>query len=108
MKKNLSWKVLVYDFNAKEIKEYDIFSHGTFQEELKKALKKTSTFDEFSEALKNQLLYYFWSKCEWELIISAWPPSDDRQEEIKIDVYSQIMLNWDVFRKYVWDTLQKN
>lgn len=108
MKEKLSWKVYIYDFNAKEIKEYDIFSHGTFQKELKKILKKASTLDEFSEELKKQLMYYFWSRCEWEVIISAWPPSDDRQEEIKVDVYSQVMLNWDVFRKYVWNTLQKN
>ena len=40
-------------------------------------------------------MYYFWSKCEWEVLISPWVGGND--EEIKVDVAWQIMNNWDVF-----------
>lgn len=47
-------------------------------------------------------MYYFWSKCEWEIIISGWPPRDDFNDA-KIDVYDQVKLNWDKFVDYTWD-----
>ena len=40
--------------------------------------------DTFAEKLKIELAYYFWSKCEWEIILSSWPPREDFKEE-KID-----------------------
>ena len=47
-------------------------------------------------------MYYYWSKCEWEIILSAWPSRKDFNEE-KIDVFDQINLNWDRFADYVWE-----
>ena len=54
------------------------------------------------EAVHGSLFYYYRSKCEWEVIVSSWPPSD-RVPERKVDVYDQVMLNWDVFIGYVWE-----
>lgn len=48
--------------------------------------------------------YYFWSKCEWEIIICPWVGKAD---DIKIDVYDQLMLNWDKFVDYVWSEVHK-
>ena len=56
----------------------------------------------FADKLKRELQYYFWSKAEWEIIISPWLGSSN-SERIKIDVYDQVMLNWDVFVDYVWN-----
>ena len=50
-------------------------------------------------------MYYFWSKCEWEIILSDWPPSDTFCKE-KIDVFDQVMLNWDIFVDYIWNNRQ--
>ena len=97
---DLHWNVYTYDFNAKKIVIYDIFNHGTFEKELNEL--EYSTYEEFKENLKHLLMYYFWSKCEWEIILSAWPPTDDMKEATKIDVYNQVLLNWDVFCDYVW------
>ena len=47
-------------------------------------------------------MYYFWSKCEYEIIITCWPKWDKFKEE-KIDVYSQLNLNWDKFVNYIWE-----
>ena len=27
-------------------------------------------------------MYYYWAKCEWEVIISAWPPNENAKKEI--------------------------
>ena len=50
-------------------------------------------------------MYYFWSKCEWEVLISPWVGGND--EEIKVDVAWQIMNNWDVFVDYTWNNRKK-
>ena len=44
-------------------------------------------------------MYYMWSKSEYEIIVSPWV---GRAEDIKIDVYSQVHMNWDRFVDYVW------
>lgn len=98
----MHWLVFVGDFNAKKITEYDVFDHDRFAEDVRKAYKKhRNDFDAFAEKVRRSLAYYFWSKCEWEVIISSWPPSD-RTPPRKVDVYEQVMLNWDVFIEYVW------
>ena len=100
--RDMHWFVIVEDFNGKRIVDYDIFEHGGFAEDVRKAYRKHRTdFDAFSEAVRKSLAYRFWSKCEWEVIISSWPPSD-RVPERKVDVYEQVMLNWDAFVRYAW------
>lgn len=44
-------------------------------------------------------MYYFWSKCEYEIILSPWAGQAD---DIKIDIYNQIMMNFDRFVDYCW------
>lgn len=101
--RTMQWNVYVGDFNGRNIKVYNIFNHSGFAEDVKKIYKKyKDDFEVFSEAIRRSLSYYFWSKCEWEVIVSHWPPREDFRDE-KIDVYSQVMLNWDVFIKYVWE-----
>lgn len=100
--KALSWMVYRYDFNKKTIEPYDIFKHYSFLQDFEKLRKKSKTlsFEEFSEQLRKTLMYYFWSRCEYEVIISAWPPKEGTA--IKIDIYQQAMLNKDIFFEYVW------
>ena len=100
----LSWYTYTYNPNAKRIESYDIFSHGGFLKDCRAAAKKfRKDKGSFAEEVKTSLMYYFWSKCEWETILSAWPPTKDRSEEIKIDVFGQVNLNWPVFIEWLWD-----
>lgn len=76
-----------------------------------------------AEQLKSDLMYYFWSKSEWEIILTSWPPyltsaqveelknlkeankyreSVDLEIAEKIDIYDQIMNNWEPFILYIW------
>lgn len=72
-------------------------------EDVKKAYKDyKDDYEKFCEEVRLSLQYFFWSKCEWEVIISDWPPSNREPVEIKVDVYDQVMQNKDIFFKYVW------
>lgn len=127
---SFKWMVYRHEFNAKKIVEYNIFNHGLFKENVDKALKECKTREEFAEALKRELFYYFGYKAEHEVVITSWVPyigmseldrlNAEREKRLKeynqdphrlyvcpdvrekVDVYSQVMLNFDVFVDYVW------
>lgn len=104
--KKLEWYVYVEDFNRRQMIKYNIFDHSRFFEDFEKYRKKyKDNYDQFCKEIDMSLKYYFWSKCEWEIILSSWPSREDFKEE-KIDVYDQIMLNKDIFFKYIWDYVQ--
>ena len=44
-------------------------------------------------------MYYMWSKSEYELILHPW--SGDAND-VKIDIYDQVTMNWGSFVDYVW------
>ena len=103
----LVWNVYISDFNAKNIKQYNIFDHYSFREDCKKAAKKKGiTFDEFKKEIKTSLTYFFWSKCEWEIILEDWPPHESFNKK-KIDVCHQVMMNFDQFITYLWNNKEK-
>jgi len=66
--------------------------------------KKDPTVSVLKDALEQRLdrscLYYFWSKCEYEVIVSAWPPRE--HSERKIDIYTQLGANWEIFKNMVF------
>lgn len=104
MENNLSWTVLYYDCNAKKIKPYNILKYR--QDFLKKLKKQCDTKEEFSEKMRREMMYYYWSKCEWELIISIdennriwltpWAGCVN-PEEVKIDVTDNTDFDWSGF-----------
>ena len=75
--------------------------YGQLQERFK---KKDPTVSVLKDALEQRLdrscLYYFWAKCEYEVIVSAWPPRE--HSERKIDIYSQLGANWEIFKNMVF------
>ena len=104
----MHWFVYKDNFNARTIEKYDIFNHYSFDKDVKEIYKRyKNDFNTFSEEIKKSLMYHFWSKCEWEIIISDWPPSTKDKVEEKVDVYDQVMLNWKVFINYVWEQAHK-
>lgn len=95
----MEWNVYYHDISTREIRTMNVFRHSRFLEDVQKHLKKFNEKDEFEKALKSSLMYYFWSKSEYEIIISAWCGGNG-DESVKIDIYSQIMLNWGKFVDY--------
>lgn len=101
----LEWNVYVDDFNKREIVIHNIFNHYSFVEDLKKIIKKYTEKKEFSEQVRKILMYYYWSKCEWEIVLQGWVRKNFNDK--KIDVYDQIILNWDRFIDYIWENKTK-
>ena len=102
-KKELIWNVYIEDYNSRCIETRNIFDHAGFRDDVKKEAKKCKDDrDSFEQAVKSNLMYYFWSKCEWEIILTGWVRREEFKEE-KIDVYDQVMLNWGVFIDYLWE-----
>ena len=132
MKYELEWNVFRYDINKDKIVTFNIFDHWKFNEDVQKSLKKFKDKDEFAEQLRRDLMYYFWSKYEYEVVITTFPPyitmdelsrlNDERWSHkdrygtdyvrqnvnldtgIKIDIYEQVMNNWNIFLDHVWNS----
>ena len=97
----MTWLAYVYDFSTKKIEVFNIFEHYSFRESVEKLKRKKLSKNEFAEKLKRELMYYFWSKCEYEVVITSFPPNLPIVGR-KADVYEQVSLNWDIFVDYVW------
>lgn len=97
---NMVWNVFRYDINSNGICKYNIFSHSGFTKDAHRLLKENVLKEELSKALRRSLAYHFRARCEHEIIITSNPVYFDVGR--KIDVYQQMMLNWDAFVDYVW------
>lgn len=123
------WYVYDHDINRREIKTYNVFKHHSFREDVEKLLKENLTYEEFDEKLNRIAQYYFWSRAEYEIVLTSWVPHIDNEEldrlnkereEIpryrlhavnlevgeKVDFYDQLHLNWEQFTKYVYGFTQ--
>ena len=99
----LEWNVYYGNFNSREIETYNVFRHYGFVEQCRKELRKYKDDREgFLKEVRGWLMYFFWSKCEWEVIIQQWP-NNERFHDKKIDVYDQVIMNWDKFADYLWE-----
>lgn len=96
----MEWYVYYHDVNRHHIDTYNIFEHGSFRQEFDLLLEFDLSKEEFEDKLKTILMYYFWSKCEWETVLKPWV--GDLNIGKKIDVYDQVQLNWDKFVDYCW------
>ena len=99
-----SFKILLYDFNRKDVEYYDIMPYlvDTYKECNKKknwwmfddTKHKPETYEDFKHFVTRTCKNRFWSRCEYEFLMTPWPPSPDIT--IKIDGWDQIEANLDV------------
>ena len=76
--------------------------------------KYPKTFEEFKVWVDNHLKYQYWSRCEYELVLSSWPSyeldedTDKYQKGTlvipngkgkKIDIYEQCKMNLDIITR---------
>lgn len=101
MERNLVWNVYYHNINSKSIKIHNVFDHYRFYEDVKKAYDHCTTKEEFTESVRNSLRYYYWCKAEWEVLISPYV-GGDIDDGIRVDVYDQVINNWDIFIDYLW------
>ncbi len=120
----MQWNVFREDINRREIEVFDVFHHGSFNDDVLKLKKKGLSREEFAKELRSIVMYYFWSKCEHEVVITSWPPYIKKEELMrmnaeeegyykynvrlavgkKVDIYQQLSLNWERFVDYVFNS----
>lgn len=90
------YNVIIYDINKRQMIAYDVvpYFEREYNNLTKKNQKNLKKFDELKKFVKSRAMYQFWSRCEYEIILSDWPPSGKIAE--KWDVYDQILLNLDL------------
>lgn len=76
----LEWYVVLFDFNHKlgdPLKPFNIFHSYKFSTGIAELLvtEKNLSFDELLDKVRREAMYAFWSKCEYEILVSSWPPS---------------------------------
>ena len=132
----MEWYVYRYDFNKREIVPFNVFRRTDFKEVVEEIDIKNISYKDFKNRLDRLTLYYFWSKCEYEIVITSWPPFITKEDAYKmmnqfekdskryereplvinanlevgekIDIYKQLHLNWDAFCGYVYNELNKH
>lgn len=93
----MKYNVILWDINKREFISYDIFPYlRQAYRESEKREERPKTFDEFKEFIRKESMYMWWSRCQYEILISDWPS----QTKIKkIDVHYQVMMNIDIITK---------
>ena len=96
------FNVLMWDFNKDDIRHYDVLPY--FRESLKnnKKLYKIENPDDLKNFVEKESRWMFWSRCEWEMICHGWPV---RENDYKIDVHEQIMMNIDIIVDILWNEM---
>ena len=102
----LVWMVKRYDCNADIIRDYNVLNN--MEDFIKKQKKKCADKEEFSEALRREFHWRYWSKAEHELIIevvvdrvllSPWCGCRE-PAKVAVDVTDDIRFDWRLFAEY--------
>ena len=95
------FNVIIYDINRKKFKPYDVMD--LFVDEYNEEENKPKTFDEFKEFVERKSMWRFWSRCEYEIILTDWPPSG---VEEKWDIHRQILMNIDIVTEILMENVK--
>ena len=67
-----------------------------------------TTKEHLKEFVVRNLMYRFWSKCEWEMVVVDCPNRDAVEDSRphKVDVYSQLEPNMNLIVDLVWNYVE--
>ena len=102
---HLVWNVYVFDVNASAPKIYNIFEHENFLSSVLRDHELLPNYSDLRKQIEKELKYYFCADRKWELVISPQSLCKDNAGE-KIDIYNQVMLNFDQFYNYLYNELK--
>ena len=68
--KDLKWYAFRYDWNKQGLEVINVLG-VSFAEDLLKRIKrdKISTYEELKEGIKRELMYIYWSRAEYEVLV---------------------------------------
>ena len=99
-KPTFTWNVWIWNFNMDRLETYDVGRRLVTSVESERPSALPRSYEELDSYLLREVRYYFWAKCEYEMIVHSWP---ELKNEKKVDVYDQLMLNWGRLVKSFWD-----
>lgn len=91
--KHKPFNVIVYNVNTRTFEPYDIMPYLINSYRRLKKDKRPSSVLDFKEFVDKECKYQFWSRCEYEFIMSDFPSEGTK---VKVDVYEQAMMNLDL------------
>lgn len=108
----MEWMVYNEDFNRHVIEPVNILRN--YDDEIKKLKKKSKDYEDFSEQLRREMMWRYWSRCEYEVLmciakdgrVILKPWINPRNEEVSLDVTDDENFDWKSFaaecsKKYV-------
>lgn len=95
------FNVIIYNINRKKFEPYNIMDF--FVEEYKEEKNKPTTFATFKKFIERKSKWMFWSRCEYEIILTDWPPSGVKE---KWDIHRQIMMNIDIITEILMENVK--
>ena len=102
MKTHIPFNVINFEFNSKKFESYDVMPYLiNCYKNVKRKKECPKTFEDFKKFVESKSMYMYWSRCEYEIILSDWPGQNINK---KIDIHEQLMMNIDT----VTDILMKN
>jgi len=100
-KVELEWYALKYDTNKKRIVNYNILSDELAKSIIKQMQKKEiHNLEDLKSCINNWMLYYYWTKSEFELAVTNLYDKNLENAE-KVDIYSQVKPNLDRIAEYI-------
>lgn len=98
----ISYNVIIYDPNKRRMAYYDIMPYlVNCYEQVTKA-ERPNTFEEFKQFIVDESRYQWWSRCEYEIVLTSWP---NGLCEEKWDVHKQVMMNLDIITKVFMENI---
>lgn len=96
----MEWNVYYHDTNKDTVDVVNIFERCGLEKFVRQLFQdKMLTKEVMAEEIKAELMYHFWARSEYEVVIKEWI---GKKAAIKVDIYQQLMLNWDRFIDYCW------
>ena len=90
-----------WDFNRDKLVNYDIMPY--IFDCYGREKRKPTTEDETKKFILAWCTYQFWSRCEYEMLVSGWPA---RKNTEKVDAFQQITMNIDAITALVYQEIQ--
>jgi len=104
--KDLKWYAFYQDMNDNKLVYTNVLSQDLVEDILKRTkhkIRHIGCYDELKEAIKSYLMWRYWCRSEYEVIVSNW---GGREMEEKIDIWYQLEPNLDRITEYVMKELK--
>lgn len=86
------FNVIWYDINKNKFEPYNVLPHFINSYNKVKNKRKSESKESFKQWVLAESMYHFWSRCEYEILLSDWPSQTTTE---KWDIHAQIVMNID-------------